>query len=151
MKLAKEIDRCLQRGLPALGLRNPVIETSNFVDDSLSFRANLFGCCLDADVGELDAQPDLVLLRQRLRHVRVADESKTKRALQGRRLAGNGTIERIHAKASALEGDTQLIERLRPEHRDGEDRVSTRSRDADFPQRLLAFELGDLDGSILAL
>src|SRR5262245_12183526 len=151
MKLTKEVDGCLQRGLAALGLRDAVVEAPHFVDDAVAFRTNLFGRRVDANLGELDAQPNLVLLRQGLRHARVADESKTQRALQGRRLAGNGAIERIYAEASALEGDTQLIERLRPERGDGKDRVSMRSRDTDFPQRLLAFELSDLDGSIVAL
>src|SRR4029453_10749425 len=81
----------------------------------------------------------------------IADESESQRAHQGCRLPWNRAIVWIDAEAAALEGDTQLFERLRSERGDGEGRQSLRPCDADFAQRLLTVELGDMDGSVLAL
>jgi hypothetical protein len=77
IELLEEVDRCLQCRLATLGLGDAVVETPHIVDDALSLRAHLFSRGVDADLGELDAQPDLVQLRQRLRDTEVADESKT--------------------------------------------------------------------------
>src|SRR4029453_1271896 len=81
----------------------------------------------------------------------IADESESQRAHQGCRLPWNRAIVWIDAEAAALEGDTQLFERLRSERGDGEGRQSMRPCDADFAQRLLTVRVCHMDGSVLSL
>src|SRR5262249_34471489 len=117
-ELLQKVDRRLQCPSAACGLSDPVIEMTYFVDDRVSLRAELLTGSVNADSSELDAQPDLVLLREGLRHARVPDQSKPQRACQRRRLARNRSVMRVHAEASALECYAQLSERLRPESGD---------------------------------
>src|SRR5262249_503964 len=84
-ELLQEIDRLRERLSTALSLRDAVVEVTHFVDDRLPLRAQLFLAGLDADSREIDPEPDLDLLRERLRHGRVTDKAELQRALQGRR------------------------------------------------------------------
>jgi hypothetical protein len=56
----------------------------------------------------------------------------------------------INPEASTLEGDAQLIQRLRPQRNEREGRQSTGPGDVDLSQRHLAIELSHMDGSVVS-
>src|SRR5439155_14272942 len=88
----------LQASLAALGLQDSVVKPPHFVDCRLLSRANSLIGNVGADSRKLDAEPDLVLLRQGLRDARVENARRLQRARQLRRLAGNWSGARIDAE-----------------------------------------------------
>src|SRR5262249_55034859 len=132
----------------AFGLRDPVIQMTNFVDDGVSLRAELLSGRVNADPSEFDAQPDLVLLRERLRHARVSDQSKPQRTRQSRGLTRYRPVGGVDTEAAAFERDAELRKGLRPEGCYGKHRPSMRLGNVHVANGLLPFEPCDLDRSI---
>jgi hypothetical protein len=118
---------------------------THFVDDRLSSRAKLLAAGSHADTSELDTEANLDLLRERLRHAGVADESEFQRTLQRCRLARDRTVGGIDAERSPFERDAELPEGLRPECGHGKDRQAACLRGIHIEGGLVALEFCDLE------
>ena len=151
IELLEKVDGRAQRPLTALRLRDSVIEAPYLVDNRLPLRAQLLARGLDAHVGHVDSQSDLMLLGERLGHAGVADKPESEGTLERRRLSRDWAIVWINAQASSFQRDPQLTERLRAQCRHGKNREAIRLRRFHLAEGFVALQLGDVNRSIIGL
>jgi hypothetical protein len=105
IELLEKVDGREQRLSTALCLRNSVIQTPNLVDDSLPLRTELLARGIGAHTRQVDSQPDLVLLAERLGHAGVPDEPELEGTRERRRPSWDWAIGWIDAQAASFQRD----------------------------------------------